>query len=115
MISYDLSMLTIMMMTIIIIIMMIMMIIIVKIIRPDTMSLAIQSFVMKQKETGKKFVEPPPFSLPKSFSTSHPQAPIIFVLSPGADPALPWDRAARPQRVRSAHRAAQRADLSTRL
>uniref|UniRef100_A0A7S3ZAX1 AAA+ ATPase domain-containing protein n=1 Tax=Lotharella globosa TaxID=91324 RepID=A0A7S3ZAX1_9EUKA len=61
--------------------------IIVKVMRPDKMTGTIQNFVMHQKETGKAFVEPPNFSLVKSFSASRPQTPMVFVLSVGADPA----------------------------
>lgn len=45
---------------------------------------AITSFV--SDKLGKKFVEPPPLDLSKSYNDSNSTIPLVFVLSPGADP-----------------------------
>lgn len=55
-------------------------------IRPDKMVPAITKFVTKK--LGDKFVQPPPFDLAKSYGDSNCCAPLIFILSPGADPTM---------------------------
>jgi len=60
--------------------------IVLRILRPDKVITAIQKLIKKDKELGAKFITPPPFDLAKSFVDSTNKTPIIFVLSPGADP-----------------------------
>uniref|UniRef100_A0AAY4CQS0 Dynein axonemal heavy chain 12 n=1 Tax=Denticeps clupeoides TaxID=299321 RepID=A0AAY4CQS0_9TELE len=59
-------------------------IIIYRCLRPDKIVPAITNYVADC--LGKKFVEPPPFDLSKSYSDSSCTVPLVFVLSPGADP-----------------------------
>eukprot|EP00929_Paragymnodinium_shiwhaense_P104537 TRINITY_DN6904_c0_g1_i1.p1 TRINITY_DN6904_c0_g1~~TRINITY_DN6904_c0_g1_i1.p1 ORF type:complete len:2672 (+),score=812.80 TRINITY_DN6904_c0_g1_i1:23-8017(+) len=53
-------------------------------VRPDRVVPAILEFVTMK--IGEKFVTPPPFDLAGSYADSNNMSPLIFVLSPGADP-----------------------------
>eukprot|EP00056_Hartaetosiga_gracilis_P013585 m.226506 g.226506 ORF g.226506 m.226506 type:complete len:4004 (+) comp13864_c0_seq2:104-12115(+) len=58
--------------------------ILIRVIRPDKAVPLSRLFV--EGKLGKKFTEPPPFDLAESYADSIHTAPLIFVLSPGADP-----------------------------
>ena len=58
--------------------------IILRCLRPDKVVPLVTNFV--KNKLGEKFVDPPPFDLAKSYSDSNAIIPLIFVLSPGADP-----------------------------
>ncbi|KAK0178126.1 hypothetical protein PV328_002104, partial [Microctonus aethiopoides] len=53
-------------------------------IRPDKITSSVQNFV--ESELGSKFVDPPPFDLTSSYTDSNSAIPLIFILTPGADP-----------------------------
>lgn len=55
-----------------------------KLLREEKLILLIKNFVLHS--LGKIFIESPVFDLKGSFTDSTPTTPIIFVLSPGADP-----------------------------
>ncbi len=58
--------------------------IIIRCICPDKITLAVTEFV--KRNLGQKFTEPPPFDLVKSYGDSNCVIPLVFILSPGADP-----------------------------
>ena len=53
--------------------------------RVDRVYLAVTHFVTKKM--GDKYVTPPVLSFESIFEQSTPHSPIIFILSPGSDPA----------------------------
>ena len=52
--------------------------------KPEKLMLGLKMFV--SKELGEVFIESPPFDLKGAFEDSISTSPIIFILSPGADP-----------------------------
>jgi dynein heavy chain, axonemal len=58
--------------------------IVIRCICPDKITPTVTEFV--KKNLGQKFIEPPPFDLAKSYADSNCTIPLVFILSPGADP-----------------------------
>ncbi|KEG11834.1 dynein heavy chain [Trypanosoma grayi] len=66
-------------------------------IRPDKLMEAVQDFV--RDNLGERFIRPPPFDLLTSFKESSATAPLIFILSQGADPFEDWKKFAEQQNM----------------
>ncbi|CAB0001089.1 unnamed protein product [Nesidiocoris tenuis] len=58
--------------------------IVLRCIRIDKMIPGVQQLV--EVKMGHKYIDPPPFDLQKAFNDSHCCIPLIFILTPGADP-----------------------------
>ncbi len=71
-----------------------------RIIRQDKVIPSIIKLIKKEKELGKEYVQPPPFDLAKSFSDSTNKTPVIFVLSPGADPMSDLDKFSKIKNIK---------------
>ncbi|OMJ81043.1 hypothetical protein SteCoe_18549 [Stentor coeruleus] len=54
------------------------------VLKPEKLMLGLKMFV--SRELGQVFIESPPFDLKGAFEDSQSMSPIIFILSPGADP-----------------------------
>ncbi|XP_017137652.1 dynein heavy chain 12, axonemal [Drosophila miranda] len=59
-------------------------IIVLKALRPDSVFLAVRNFIALT--IGDQFVSPPEFDISKSYADSTALTPLVFILSPGADP-----------------------------
>jgi len=71
--------------------------IIIKSIRPDKIPFAVQNYV--SGKIGQQFIEPPTFSIAKSFIESSTTTPLIFVLSAGSDPVSDFKRFAEEKNM----------------
>ena len=56
----------------------------IRVLRPDWLPYGITDYIVNT--IGQKFITPPPFDLQAAFNDSNNLTPLVFVLSPGADP-----------------------------
>ena len=50
----------------------------------DILNLGIYNYI--RDNMGQTFLDPPPFNMKSSFDDSNSCSPLVFILSPGADP-----------------------------
>jgi dynein heavy chain len=55
-----------------------------RVLRPDWLPYAVSDYI--KSTLGEKFITPPPFDLKAAFNDSNNLTPLVFILSPGADP-----------------------------
>ena len=67
-----------------------------RVIRPDMLTIAVSDFVVFK--IGEYFVNPPTFDLGVVFKDSFASTPLIFVLSPGADPLASLEKYAESKK-----------------
>jgi dynein heavy chain len=67
-----------------------------RVIRPDMLTIAVSDFVVFK--IGDYFISPPAFDLGVVFKDSGPATPLIFVLSPGADPLASLEKYAESKK-----------------
>ncbi|KAA3680725.1 dynein heavy chain, axonemal, partial [Paragonimus westermani] len=60
--------------------------IVLRCIRPDKVVPGVLNYV--REKLGRKFIEPPPFDLARTYQDSSCTTPLLFILSPGADPTM---------------------------
>jgi dynein heavy chain len=62
--------------------------VIMRILRPDKVINMVQRLIVAEEELGKDYIIPPPFDMMEIYSDSNNKAPLIIVLSAGADPMI---------------------------
>eukprot|EP00357_Protocruzia_adherens_P016996 CAMPEP_0115042314 /NCGR_PEP_ID=MMETSP0216-20121206/46198_1 /TAXON_ID=223996 /ORGANISM="Protocruzia adherens, Strain Boccale" /LENGTH=717 /DNA_ID=CAMNT_0002424417 /DNA_START=41 /DNA_END=2194 /DNA_ORIENTATION=- len=75
-------------------------IIVLRLFRTDKVIPALQKLIETEMKD-RAYIEPPPFELEKSFEESNSITPIIFILSPGADPIAELEKLADKKGFRS--------------
>lgn len=76
-------------------------VLVLRILRPDKVVAAIRKLIAKDTANmGKRYTSPPPFDLQKSFGDTTNKTPVIFVLSPGADPMAELQKLAEQKKAR---------------
>ena len=68
--------------------------------RPDKVIPGIVKLIKKDTQLGRSYTLPPPFDLAKSFSDSTNKTPVIFVLSPGADPMTELQKLSEAKKIK---------------